>query len=359
MKRPIALLLSLLALTLVFSASCKKEKEKDLLTLKYDYDLSRYIELAEYKNLPAEGYRVEVTDEAIDQQILTSRVYYARLIDVTDRPAELGDTVYIDYTATMNGEVIENGSEEDVELTIGAGSMFEDFEYALVGAWPETSLSLDLTFPDPYYNTPEYSGQDVHFEVTVHDVCTQELPDYTDDFVRAYLGYESCAAYEEAAREQLKKRYSDIYYRYIAGQIWESVVDGSKIIEWPEAELDEYYNERIEFDKAYSELLGMNMDSYLSTFYNVTEEEYYEQARVEAEDRIKEEMVCFAIARLENISLSEEEYREMALDYAEDQGYDSLEAFEAVYDRDTIRETLLQDKVVRRVVDLADVTIKN
>ena len=49
----------------------------------------------------------------------------------------------------------------------------------------------------------------------------------------------------------------------------------------------------------------------------------------------------------------------MALDYAEEQGYDSLEAFEAVYDRDTIRETLLQDKVVRRVVDLADVTIKN
>ena len=356
MKRIIALGVSLLLLGGA-AVSCAKEKENDLLTLKYDYDLSEYIDLANYKGLPANGYEIVVTDNDIEQQILTSRAYYSRLNDVT-RPADYGDTVYIDYT----GIVAETGdelSEEDVELTIGGGSMFEAFEAALVGALPESELSMDLTFPDPYYTSPEYAGMNAHFDVHVHEVCEQELPDYTDDFVRAYLGYNSCADYEKAAREMLEKRYRDNYISYIAFQVWPTVLDNTVVKKFPDGAVEDMVNSRLEFDRAYSEITGLNWETYLSVYYALDDEEYQQQIREEAESRIKEEMVSFAIARLENISLSEEEYQELAAEYAEKEGYDSVEALEAVYDKNAIRVILMEDKVVRRIVELADITIED
>jgi trigger factor len=357
MKKTIALVL-LLPILLAGFVSCGKKEKNDLLTLKYNYDLSEYIDLADYKNIPAEGYEVVVTDQDIEDQILMSRSYYSRLNDVTDRGAALGDTVYVDYIADFSSDEVVTLSEQGVELTIGAGHMPEDFENHLIGALPESDLSFDITFPTPYYQAPEYAGLDAHFDVHVHEVYWQELPDYTDDFVRAYLGYESCKDYEEKTRESLLESYTNKYLIYIADQVWPVVLENTVVKKFPEEELNEVYNQRLEFDKAYCELLGMNFQTYLEFYYGTTEEDYYTTVKQESEDRIKEEMIIFSIARLENLSLSEEEYQKGAEEYAKSEEYASVEALEAFYDKDTIRKTLLTDKVIRLVAENADVTIK-
>ena len=352
MKRILAAALAALSLGLC-AAGCKKT-EDDLLTAKYNYDLSEYIDLAEYMNLPAEGYHIQVTDEAIEQQILSSRSYYSRLTDVTDRGAELGDTVYIDYVGTINGEEFEGGEEEDAELVLGSGTYFEDFENAIVGAMPESTISVDLTFPDPYYQFPEHAGEDVHFEITVHEVCEQELPEYTEDFVRAYLGYGSKAEYEAAARKSLEQYYQDIYYQYVSSQVWDVVYENTK-------ELNTLYNTMVESNQAYAEVMGLNFATYVSlNFDGMTEEEFYTTAKAEAEQKIKEEMIVYAIARRENLSLSEEEYTKRATEYATKYyEMESLEAFESVYDKPLIRQTILSDLVHEFIVDHANVEIKN
>jgi trigger factor len=358
MKKTIAFVLALLILGAGF-VSCRKKDSYDVLKLKYDYDLSEYIDLADYKNIPASGYKVEVTDEDVQNQILMARAYYSRLNDVTDRGAELGDTVYVDYTAVFPGGEEEPLSEEEVELTIGAGQMPEEFENHLIGAMTESDLSFDMTFPDPYYQAPEYAGLNAHFDVHVHEVCWQELPDYNDDFVRAYLGYESCRDYEEKTRETLKESYTEKYRMYVADQVWPVVLENTVVKKFPEEELNEIYEQKLEFDKAYCELLGMNFQTYLGLYYNITEEEYYAQAKQEAEDRIKEEMIVFAIGRKEKVSISEEEYQKGAAEYAKSEEYASVEALEAFYDKETILKTLLTDKVIEVVADYADVTIKD
>ena len=359
MKRILALVLAVLIPGFA-AAGCKKT-EDDLLTAKYNYDLSEYIRLAEYKNIPAVGYKIEVTDEAIEQQILSSRSYYSRLTDVTGRGAALGDTVYIDYVGTIDGEEFEGGSEEDAELVLGSGTYFDDFENAIIGAVPESSISVDLTFPDPYYQFPEHAGEDVHFEITVHEVCEQELPEYTDDFVRAYLGYGSKAEYEAAARQNLEKYYRDIYYQYVSDQVWDVVYENTEVIKWPDEELSERYNTLVDANQAYAEALGLNFQAYLNLYYEgMTEEEFFAAAKSESEEKIKGEMIVYAIARLENLSLSEEEYQERATEYAtEYYEMESLEAFEDTYDKPLIRQTILSDLVHEFIVDHADVEIND
>ena len=359
MKKILALALAALILGLG-AAGCKKA-EDDLLTAKYNYDLSEYINLAEYKNLPAVGYKIEVTDEAVEQQILSSRSYYSRLTDVTDRGAEIGDTVYIDYVGTIDGEEFDGGAEEDAELVLGSGTYFDDFENAIIGAMPESTISVDLTFPDPYYQFPEHAGENVHFEITVHEVCEQELPEYTEDFVRAYLGYNSKAEYEAAARQSLEDYYRDIYYQYVSDQVWDIVYENTEVIKWPDAEVSEYYNTVVEANQAYAEVTGLNFASYVSLFFDgMTEEEFYTTAKSEAEQKVKEEMIVYAIARRENLSLSEDEYTKRATEYAT-KYYEmsSLEAFEETYDKPLIRQTILADLVHEFIVDHADVEIRS
>lgn len=354
-------IVSLLILTVILSlsaASCAKNdgNNADILTYKYNYDLSEYIDLGEYKNLPAEGYRFEITDEDIEAQVLSTRSFYSKLIDVTDRGAILGDTVYIDYSGTVGGEVFEG--EEDCELTLGTNTFPADFENAIVGAVPETSLSVDFTFPDPYPASPDYSGAEAHFDITVHNVCEQKLPEYGDDFVRGYLGYESVEDFENSLRVLLESSYRERYYQYVIDQIWDTVMDNTAVKKLPENEVNEMREVLMAGDKANAAKYGLELSTYIAACYdNMTEDEYYENIGKEAEYRIKDEMVCYSIARAEGLTLSDEEYSRRATQYALDvYKLDSLDAFEAVYGKDRISEMLLFEITKEKVADYANVT---
>ena len=357
MKKLAALVVSAVLLTSAFSSCGSKN---DLLTYRYNYDLSEYIDLANYKGLPAEGYTINITDEDIQQQILATRSYYSKLTDITDRGAEYGDTLFIDYTGTMDGEIISEATESDAEVTIGAGSMPDEFENKLIGTKIGDTLSFDMTFPDPYIQYPDLSGDNVHFEVTVNNVCEQELPEYHDEFARAYLGYDTTAEYEEHIKGLMEDHYKQIYYQSIDEQIWNTILDNTTVKKYPEKELKQIYDDMVTSAEAYATNAGVQFASYVEAVYKMTEDEFYQDIQEQAEAYVKDEMVKYAIARAENITLTDEEYRKGAEEYATDvYGLNSVEELEAIYDKKTIRQTIMYEKVHEKVADYADVTLTN
>ncbi len=357
MKKAVSLII---AAVLVASAFNSCGSSDDLLTYRYNYDLSEYIDLADYKGLPAEGYTINITEEDIEQQILSTRSYYSKLTDITDRGAEYGDTLFVDYTGSVDGEIISEASESDAEITIGAGSMPDDFENNLIGSVVGDTLSFDITFPDPYLQYPDLSGDNVHFEVTVNNVCEQELPEYNDEFAQAYLGYNSTAEYEEHIKTLMEEHYMEIYYQSIDSQIWDTVIENTTVKKYPEKELDQIYDDMVTSVQAYATNAGVQFSSYVEAVYKMTEDEFYASLKEQAEDYVKDEMVKYAIARAEGITLTDEEYQEGAEEYATDvYSLDSVAALEAIYDKKTIRQTLMYEKVHEKVVDYADVTLTN
>jgi len=332
-------------------SSCAKND--DMLTYRYNYDLSEYIDLAEYKNLDAKAYSIDITDEKIQNEIFTTLSYYSKLTTVTYRGAKTGDTVYIDYTGTCDGEPLPG--ETDSELTLGTGVMPDGFEQAIEEHYAGDVISVDITFPSPYEPSPEYSGKDAHFEITLNEVCEQELPLYTDDFVRGYLGYDSVADYEQAVKDKLYKYYNDTLTQYIISQTWGKIVENTEVKKYPKAELNDLYNQIVDTNKLYAEAYKIDFTNFISVNYSMTEDEFYDWAMEQAKNSVKEEMISYAIARAENIILTEDEYRERAEDYAVNQyELSSLEAFEALYDKETIRQTLMYDKVRELVADNAN-----
>ena len=268
----------------------------------------------------------------------------------------IGECLAFEITDSFLGAEFEGGSETDCEFTLGTDTFV--FEDQLIGAYAGDKLSIDVTFPDPFPTYPEQAGKDVHFEISVNTVSMQELPNYTDDFARAYLGYESIADFEENVKIRLQEYYDQRYIEYIIGQTWQTVFDNTEVKKYPEAEVEALCDDLISSNESYAQASGITFETYIDFRFGMTVEEFREYCRSEAEARIKKEMICYAIAREEKLELSEEEYTKRATEYAvEYYELESLEAFEALYDKGTIKQTIMMDLVQEKVAQLASVTI--
>jgi FKBP-type peptidyl-prolyl cis-trans isomerase (trigger factor) len=61
----------------------------------------------------------------------------------------------------------------------------------------------------------------------------------------------------------------------------------------------------------------------------------------------------YSIARKDNISLSDEEYKNKVADYAKKAGFDSVSAMEKSYSKSDIKMNMLMEKVIDYVTGLS------
>ena len=353
MKKIIALASSAILLCASFVSCGSNEK---MLTYRYNYDLSEYIELSDYKGIPAEAYKVNVTDEDIDRQVLATRSYYSKLHDVTDRGAQFADTVYIDYVGTIDGEEFEGGSDNDCELTLGTGTFFEGFEESILGVRAGETVSVDLTFPDPYLEYPTLAGKTAHFEIKVNTVSEQELPELNEDFVRGYLGFDSLDEYKENVRKTIENYRENLSAEYVKTQTWDYILENTKVIKYPDEEYNYAYSSFVDYIKAKAASSGVTYEAYVEVFFDMTTEEFELGATELAEQGVKEDMICYAIARSENLTIDDKEYKERATAYAKENFDMDFEEFEKTYSKETILEQLMIEKVKDFVAENADIT---
>jgi len=66
--------------------------------------------------------------------------------------AENGDTVKVDYTGTLSdGTVFDSSADrEPLEFTVGAGTMIEGFDRAVLGMKPGDSKTVDIPADEAY-----------------------------------------------------------------------------------------------------------------------------------------------------------------------------------------------------------------
>ena len=72
---------------------------------------NEYVTVTQYKGLEVSQVEdAEVTDEQVEQVIQTNLESTAEKAAVTDRAAEMGDWVNIDFTGYMDGVAFDNGT---------------------------------------------------------------------------------------------------------------------------------------------------------------------------------------------------------------------------------------------------------
>ncbi len=124
----------------------------------------------------------DVTDKDVDNTLDTLRKQRASY-DKTDRAADKGDFLVVDFRGTLNGEAFKGGDAENFGVVLGEGRMLPDFEGALLGMKGGEEKSFDLTFPADYQ--AELAGKTVQFSVAVKVVNAPKLPPVDAEFAKS------------------------------------------------------------------------------------------------------------------------------------------------------------------------------
>ena len=149
---------------------------------KVTFILDPEVKLGEYKDLKVKKDKVNVTKEEIEHEIDHILDRYAELVS-KDGAVEVGDTAIIDFKGFKNNEAFDGGSAEGYSLEIGSHSFIPGFEEGIVGMKKGESKDINLTFPEDYM-AKDLAGQDVVFNVILHDIKKRVIPDLTEDFFK-------------------------------------------------------------------------------------------------------------------------------------------------------------------------------
>ena len=174
-------------------------------TVAYTFSISVYPEvtLGQYKGLEAPKAAVEVSDADVEAELNSVRKRNARMLDIDDREARMGDTANIDFDGYLNGERFDGGKSEGYALELGSNSFVPGFEGQVVGMKIGEEKDINITFPEDY--TPELAGKDVVFKVKLNSLTTPELPELDDEFAKDVSEFDTLEEYKNSIRENLSK----------------------------------------------------------------------------------------------------------------------------------------------------------
>ena len=153
------------------------------------------ITIKQYKGLEVEKVDpVEVTDTDVEDSINSTLQTKSTQNDITDRPAQEGDVVTIDYEGKKDGVAFDGGTAQDQQLELGSGSFIDGFEDGIVGHNIGETFDLNLTFPEDY-KSEDLAGQAVVFTVTldkISEVIVPAQPDHALCDIRTSLRFWNC-----------------------------------------------------------------------------------------------------------------------------------------------------------------------
>ena len=340
MKKRIGALL--LAGTMLLSMTgCGNDKARDY---------SKYVELGEYKGIEYTVADATVTDEEVKAELDSFVAGLATTEEVKDRAVKDGDIVNIDFVGTMDGEEFEGGYSEGHDLTIGSNSFIDGFESGLIGHEIGEKVSLDLKFPDPYQNNPDYAGKDVTFDVTINSISIKVTPDLTDALVKENTDYDTVKAYEDSIRKNLEETKKSEAETQAQTDIFNQVVKNSKVNGFDEAEVkrlvDEEYKGFKETASSY-EQYGYGYEDVLKANGYESEDDLMKGITEYIKNYLTQKMVLYMIADKEGITVTGEEVEAKVQEYMTLYGAQTEEEVYEYFGDDYIELSLMSEKVMK------------
>ena len=276
-------------------------------TCEFSFNVTTYPEvtLGEYKGIEAVKTEKTVEDKAVDEEIRNVQKRNARMLNV-DRPAEMGDTVNIDFEGFLNGEPFEGGKAEGHALELGSNSFVPGFEEQMVGMSAGDAKDIDITFPENY--AENLAGKAVVFHVVCNEVSTPEYPELDDEFAKDVSEFDTFDEYKADIRANQQKRLDDSAETAFKDEVVRKACD-NMTVEIPEVMIEEKVDE---FLRNYASQFGMSdpdmTREQLLKLFGMNEETLKFSIRPAAEAQVRTDLLLEAVAKAEGIEPTEEEF---------------------------------------------------
>ena len=311
------------------------------------------VKLGEYKGLEVEKVTVKTEDAEVEAELERVRARYSRTIAVSDRAAQNGDTVDINYEGFVDGVAFDGGKADNHKLKLGSGAFIPGFEDQIVGKETGSEFDVIVTFPEDY-GAEELAGKEATFKCKLNGIEFEELPTLDDEFAKDASEFDTLDEYKASIKENIEKRHAAEADVRLAEALTKALVEKVEA-DVPEVLIDKEQDMLVrEYDyNLRAQGLSLEMlTKYTGMKVSDIKERYKDQAIV----NVKKQLAIDEIVKAENVEASEEDienkYKEMAEQFgmkvedvkaritADDLAVDvkSIKAFELVKDAAKVTE---------------------
>ena len=263
------------------------------------------VELGEYKGVEVTKADAEVTDADVEEELKKVQDQNSRTVSVEDRAVKDGDMTVIDFEGFIDGEAFEGGKGENYPLTIGSHSFIDTFEEQMIGMNIGEEKELNVTFPEDYH-AENLKGKPATFKVTVKEIKEKQLPELDDDFAQDVSDFDTLAEYKDDLKKKIAERKESEAKAKKESEAIEKVVEAAKM-DIPQAMIDTQVNRMLEDFAMRLQQQGLSVEQCFQ-YTGMTADKIMEEMKPEAVKRIKNSLVLEAVAKAENIEVSEEEF---------------------------------------------------
>ncbi|SFB39997.1 trigger factor [Cohnella sp. OV330] len=304
------------------------------------------VKLGEYKGLEAPAADSEVKEEEIAAELERLQNRHAELVVVDEGPAQNGDTTIIDFEGFLDGVPFEGGKGERYSLELGSGSFIPGFEEQVVGLNIAEDKDINVTFPENY-QAENLAGKDVVFKVKLHEIKRKNLPALDDEFAKDVSEFDTFDEYKADLTSKLKERKDKEAEAAKENALIDKAAEGAEL-EIPNAMIESEIDSMLKDFESRLRMQGMTLDLYYQ-FSGQDAEALKGQMRVDAEKRVRNNLVLEAIANAENLEISEDELS-AELDNLSTMYNRSADELRTIFGSNGYIDTLNADLKVRKAV---------
>lgn len=310
------------------------------------------VKLGKYKGIALEKTEYKVTEADVEKELNNMAERNSRMISVSDRPAENGDTTIIDFVGSVDGVEFEGGKAENHELELGSHSFIEGFEEQVVGMKIDEVKDIKVKFPEEYFSK-ELAGKDAVFKVTLHEIKKKELPKIDDEFAKDVSEFDTLeelkadikAKQEKQNEEKSKAELEEKAVKEVSAISEVDIPNGMIELELDNMEQD--MDRRLAYQ-------GVTFEQYLQML-GKTKEDFRVESKEPAIESIKMRLVLEAICKDAKIEASQEEIDSKLEELANSYGrkLEDLKNNEDLIEH--VKANITSEKAINLIIDNAKV----
>ena len=260
-----------------------------------------------YKGLQAKLEKHLITDEEVAKHLQQMVQQSPKITEITDRPAQNGDELVLDYAGFCDGEQFAGGTADKQTLTLGSGTFIPGFEEQLIGANIGDEVTVNVTFPEQYH-ADNLAGKAAEFKCKVHAIREKSAWELGDEFAKAVAGIDTL----EQLKAELKANMQAYTDRQAEMELQDELLRmaaDTLDVKFTDGQIEKAMDEQLDAMKAQLGQSGLSLEMYCS-FTGKTVEQIREESRGAAEAALRSQAAIDRIVLLEALNVEPYEFDE-------------------------------------------------
>lgn len=289
----------------------------DGIQIKASVELRPEAKVAELGTIKIDVPEFKLPADAEEKELQTIVDRLSTLEPVISRPTEKNDIVSIDFTGSVNGELIRGGSAKNYKLDLSNNNFIEGFADQLIGHKLSEEFNINVTFPTNYHDNT-LAGKPAEFKIKINEISQKVTPQLNDDLAKKVGPFETLEQLKEDIRGMLKQAEDQENTFRKQKALIDYVVEKSEV-EIPDSMVNR--EAKLLMDDVQQRLRsqGMSWEKFVdSQGHQAT----WDNLRDEAVKRIKTSLVFGAISKQENLTVTEQDFTAQVQELAAARGVD-------------------------------------